>query len=377
MPHEVQIGVPPEPGGGGVAVGGMRVPVFTGPAGGGDAVYLQSRPGGYAAEELARIRSIRRLPLLVECRDGAECAQAAAYADAVVVETSWLGGGSLLDAVLECGLPVVVRRAPGGAVDRWLEAGEHCAAIGRAGVILCEGGGELTAGAQPVWARAGTSPGTRTGTETGVRTAAGQAAGGGVSARAAPELAVLQLARGRHRRPVLVDVGAAGELVGSAVVAGADGVVTAPDATADQAARAAELATTLAPFGRAAQPGTIDAARQAIDQVDASLANLLESRTALAALVQRLKPVGGFAGRDREREQQLVAAMARRAPQLGLARIRRIMAVVIEAGLDLAERVCPDDEPADATTAAGSARPGDPSGARGRGAADQDARSAS
>lgn len=342
MPHEVHIGAPAEPGGGGVVVGGMRVPVFTGPAGGGDAFYLESRPGGHTVEELAHIRSMLRLPLLVECRGSAECALAAEYADAVVVETSWLGEGSLLQAFPECGLPVVVRRAPGGAVDRWLEAAEHCAATGRAGVILCEGGGELTAG---------------------------------VPARAAPELALLQPAREHHGRPVLVDVGAAGELVGSAVVAGADGIVTAPDVTADQAAHAVELATTLAPFGRAAQPGTTGAARQAIDQVDASLATLLERRTALAALVQRLKPVGGFAGRDREREQQLVAAMARRAPHLGLARIRRIMTVVIEAGLDLAERVCPDDEPAGTTPAAAPARPGGPSGARGRGVADHDARS--
>ncbi|MDA2813952.1 chorismate mutase [Nocardiopsis sp. RSe5-2] len=78
--------------------------------------------------------------------------------------------------------------------------------------------------------------------------------------------------------------------------------------------------------------------RGRIDQVDAELAELLERRALLAAQVQRLKPVGGFAGRDEKRERSLVAAMARRAPRLGERRLSRIMRAVIEAGLDAAEQ---------------------------------------
>ncbi|WP_372506096.1 hypothetical protein [Actinomadura madurae] len=40
---------------------------------------------------------------------------------------------------------------------------------------------------------------------------------------------------------------------------------------------------------------TLGAARAAIDDLDAALATLLEHRAAVAAVVQRLKPVGGFA----------------------------------------------------------------------------------
>ncbi|WP_344939072.1 chorismate mutase [Sphaerisporangium flaviroseum] len=88
---------------------------------------------------------------------------------------------------------------------------------------------------------------------------------------------------------------------------------------------------------REERPGTVAAARGAIDRVDAALAVLLERRAALAGTVQRLKPVGGFAGRDMDRERRLVAAMARRAPCLGEVRLAPIMNAVIESGLHLAE----------------------------------------
>ncbi|WSC90726.1 chorismate mutase [Streptosporangium sp. NBC_01756] len=84
-------------------------------------------------------------------------------------------------------------------------------------------------------------------------------------------------------------------------------------------------------------PGSVLAARGAIDRVDAALAVLLERRAELAGVVQRLKPVGGFAGRDMDRERRLVAEMARRAPTLGEERLAAIMNAVIEAGLHLAE----------------------------------------
>jgi chorismate mutase len=84
-------------------------------------------------------------------------------------------------------------------------------------------------------------------------------------------------------------------------------------------------------------PTTLAAARAAIDGVDAQLAALLERRARLAGVVQRLKPVGGFAGRNPVRERQIVEAMAPHAPTLGPARLARIMQTVIEAGLEAAE----------------------------------------
>ncbi|MFI0484507.1 chorismate mutase [Actinomadura sp. 9N215] len=82
---------------------------------------------------------------------------------------------------------------------------------------------------------------------------------------------------------------------------------------------------------------TLGEARAAIDGLDAALAVLLEHRAAVAAVVQRLKPVGGFAGRDPAREREIVEAMAAHAPSLGPDRLARIMTAVIEAGLDAAE----------------------------------------
>nr|WP_240506168.1 chorismate mutase [Thermoactinospora rubra] len=88
---------------------------------------------------------------------------------------------------------------------------------------------------------------------------------------------------------------------------------------------------------RPERPGTLAECRQAVDRVDAALATLLERRAELAVRIQALKPVGGFAGRDPERERRLVEAMATRAPSLGEAGLAPIMNAVIEAGLRLAE----------------------------------------
>ncbi|MBQ1083849.1 chorismate mutase [Nocardiopsis sp. B62] len=77
--------------------------------------------------------------------------------------------------------------------------------------------------------------------------------------------------------------------------------------------------------------------RGRIDQMDAELAALLERRALVAAQVQRLKPVGYFAGRDMERERRLVERMAEHAPRLGADRLAPIMESVISAGLAAAQ----------------------------------------
>ena len=56
-------------------------------------------------------------------------------------------------------------------------------------------------------------------------------------------------------------------------------------------------------------------------------------RVALTAAVQERKEVGGLAGRDLRREQEIVERMARRVPELGADRIARVMHTVIEESL--------------------------------------------
>ncbi|WP_199521744.1 chorismate mutase [Jiangella anatolica] len=145
-------------------------------------------------------------------------------------------------------------------------------------------------------------------------------------------------------KPVVADLGDRPELAAAAVAAGADGLwLTAPGAAA--AGQAREAAARVAPLVRTSVPDTIAACREAIDAVDAAVATLLEHRVALAGRIQRLKPVGGHAGRDPRREAEIVAAMAGRAPSLPPESLGRIVTAIIEAGLDAAERDNSDDPP--------------------------------
>ncbi|QWZ10323.1 GNAT family N-acetyltransferase [Nocardioides panacis] len=85
-------------------------------------------------------------------------------------------------------------------------------------------------------------------------------------------------------------------------------------------------------------PSSLPGLRRRIDAVDDRLAALLAERAGLTARVQELKDVPGEAGRDRRREDEIVARMARVAPSLGEERLRRIMAQVIAESLDAAAR---------------------------------------
>lgn len=88
-------------------------------------------------------------------------------------------------------------------------------------------------------------------------------------------------------------------------------------------------------------PATLGEYRARIDAVDDILAGLLEYRAELTVAVQQLKAGASREQprRDHQREAEIVARMAGRAPGLGPVRLQRIMNAVIEAGLDLsAER---------------------------------------
>jgi chorismate mutase/GNAT superfamily N-acetyltransferase len=93
------------------------------------------------------------------------------------------------------------------------------------------------------------------------------------------------------------------------------------------------------PDVRVAWPGSdpVGYLRGQLDAVDDQLALLLARRAALTMAVQRFKPVPGHAGRDPQREAEIVARMARRAPGVPSDTWRRIVHEVITVSLDLAE----------------------------------------
>jgi chorismate mutase len=276
--------------------------IIAGPAAEPDVALLslRHRHGRAEAEaELARLRRTYDGPLLVEPFSALDLPAIARHADGVVVGAAWMQDFALLRSVARVGRPVVVQRAPAATLEEWLSAAEYCVAEGNQEVVLCE---------------------------TGSRTHL-------------PHVTIdLSLVREAGRRwPVLVDVSADPALALAALSAGARGLLLGEDATGDQVAEARARAALLAPLLGDDDPGTVEDARAAIDRVDAALATLLQRRAELAGLVQRLKPVGGFAGRDLDRERRIIEAMAARAPRLGPDRIARIMTAVIEAGLQASE----------------------------------------
>lgn len=287
-----------------VTVGGLRV-------GDGPAVVISRislrGPGGAAGMWRARDGVT-----LVEPGSAADLPAIAGAADGVVIGAAWTRDIPLVRAVAGLGLPVVAERRESATLEEWLGLADYCALECDDRVILCETG--------------------------------------------RLDLGLLRAARAASGRPVLADVSGDLGLSAAVVAAGADGLIVSrpaggPESGTGDAHRAdergaageagvrlAEEAVTLVgPLVRPETPATLPECRQAIDRVDAALATLLERRAVLAGIVQTLKPVGGFAGRDMGRERALVARMASRAPELGEARLVPIMNAVIEAGLSLAE----------------------------------------
>jgi chorismate mutase len=296
---------------GAVTVGGAGAVTVAGPASGADVVWtsLRRRHGrADAAAELARIREElpRPLPLVVEPFSAADLPAIEAGADGLLVGAAWMQDFRLLSAVARTGLAVIIQRGPAATLEEWLSAAEYCRAEGNGNIVLCESGSRTHL------------------------------------PHATIDLALLRTARERAGLPVLADVSGAPELAVAALSVGADGLLLAEDATPAVAAEVGDRVVVLGPLLRPGSTDTLAAARTSIDQVDAALATLLERRAQLAGLVQGLKPVGGFAGRDARREREIVAAMARRAPRLGRDRIERIMDTVIAVGLEAAAA---DDAP--------------------------------
>ena len=292
MPEQVTIGSQ--------VIGETPALVVAGPRAAADITWISLRRHHGTADATAELARHDR-PLIVEPFSAADLDAIAKAADAVLVGAAWMQDFQLLRAVARIGLPVVIQRGLAATLDEWLSAAEYCVAEGNHDVVLCE---------------------------TGSRTHL---------PHPAIDLAMLSAARERSGRPVLVDVSTQPGLAVAALAAGADGLLLAEDASAKEAAEVKDRAAVLGPLVREEDTATLRSARAAVDRVDAALATLLERRATLAGIIQGLKPVGGFAGRDPERERQVVAAMAARAPRLGHDRLARIMTAVIESGLELAE----------------------------------------
>lgn len=295
---------------GGLLIGGTHLPVLAGPGRGAHAAHWSlrehhGRPGALA--DLERVRRGTATALVVEPFSAADLPAIREHADAVLVGAAWMQDFRLLAAVGRAGLPVVLQRGHSATLGEWLSAIDYLVAGGCDDVVLCEAG-------------------SRTHLSTD---------------RPAPDLALVRQARERTGRPVIVDVSRAPELAAAAVAAGADGVMLAEDTPAEDVAMAVDTTTLLTPVVRPEHPPTLLGCRDAIDRVDSALATLLDYRASLAAEVQRHKPVPGYAGRDPQREAEIVDRMAVRAPRLGHEGVERIMTAVIEAGLDAAERRTP------------------------------------
>ncbi|GAA5763916.1 hypothetical protein Aros01_00386 [Streptosporangium roseum] len=285
-----------------LTVGAGPAVVVGGPGADARWVNLRDHHGGVpAAEAVAAVRAEWAGPILVEPFSTADLPEIVASADGVVVGAAWMQDFQLVRAVARLGLPVLVQRGPAATLEEWLAIADYCVAEGNDQVVLCESGSRTHLA--------------------------------GVTL----DLALMRAAREKSGRPVLADLGEDPALAAAAIAAGADGLLLAPGAGERAVLDAQEAVKIVGAVTRRETPDSVLAARGAVDRVDAALAVLLERRAELAGTIQRLKPVGGFAGRDMDRERRLVAEMARRAPGLGEVRLAPIMNAVIEAGLHLAE----------------------------------------
>jgi chorismate mutase/GNAT superfamily N-acetyltransferase len=99
-----------------------------------------------------------------------------------------------------------------------------------------------------------------------------------------------------------------------------------------------------APDLRMAWPGAdpVDYLRAQIDEVDDDLAWVVSRRAALTAAIQHYKDVGGHAGRDPDREDEIARRLAARsAGPLDAEAWRRIIHEVISVSLDAASETGP------------------------------------
>ena len=91
-------------------------------------------------EILAAVRETTGLPIVTEVVDARDVPVVAAHADMLQVGTRNAGNFGLLQAVGECGKPVLLKRGMTATIEEWLMAAEYVAQRGNLDVVLCERG---------------------------------------------------------------------------------------------------------------------------------------------------------------------------------------------------------------------------------------------
>ena len=273
--------------------------------------------GGAGLELLDEARRVTGLPIIAEPLDAEQVTQLVAHVDGLMIGARSMHNTPLLRAAGRSGLPVIVKRSMSATFDEWLAAARYVLLENCDQVVLCE---------------------------RGIRTFE-------TATRNTLDLSAIPVLRERTDLPVIVDPShAAGRsswvpaLAMAAVAAGADGLLVEchPDPasalcdaaqaisplTLAEIVRATELLATTA---RPSSAATLEECRTAIDSVDSGLARLLERRATLVALIERVKLDAGVPIRDRRREAEVTARVARLAPRLGCSGATAVMTAVIDA----------------------------------------------
>lgn len=96
--------------------------------------------GRKGLEILADVREVTGLPVVTEVVDARDVDEICAHADMLQVGGRDMADFTLLQAVGECGKPVLLERGPTATVEEWLMAAEYVAQRGNLDLVLCEGG---------------------------------------------------------------------------------------------------------------------------------------------------------------------------------------------------------------------------------------------
>ena len=89
---------------------------------------------------LADVREVTGLPIVTEVVDARDVAVVAEHADMLQIGTRNMANFGLLQAVGECGKPVLLKRGMTATIEEWLMAAEYVAQRGNLDVVLCERG---------------------------------------------------------------------------------------------------------------------------------------------------------------------------------------------------------------------------------------------
>src|SRR3954453_13090204 len=96
--------------------------------------------GVQGLEILSDVREVTGLPIVTEIVDARDVKVVAEGADMLQVGTRSLANFGLLQAVGECGKPVLLKRGMTATIEEWLMAAEYIAQRGNLDIVLCERG---------------------------------------------------------------------------------------------------------------------------------------------------------------------------------------------------------------------------------------------